>query len=247
MCLHCGSSYQVHRRTLKRGTKFCSRQCKIDSQKDNPEIPTFLEINCGICGKPFVAKWFAERGESGIRQRFCSMACRGRNQAIFMRDKPYALKSKPRVHCVCDQCGKDFTKYPSRAKEHKGTSADLCSKRCTGAYLASKMAHTKKRTDIEIIMANLLTDNGIPFKEQFLMFKKWTVDFFVQDWNLVIQCDGIYWHSLPKSAARDKGQNAYFKKCEVNLLRFTDQEIKKHPEACLSHILAYRPTELLLA
>lgn len=247
MCMNCGKTYQTHRRSLRRGTRFCSRPCKKESQRHDASIPMFLEIPCAICQQPFMAKWFAERGDSGERQKFCSRDCASKHHASIIKGKPWCLKSKPRVPCVCAQCGKSFTKYPSRAKEQKGTKADLCSKSCASAYISQIVAHSKKRTDIEIIMADLLRKNGIPFKEQALMFNKWTVDFLIEEWNLVVQCDGIYWHSLPKTAARDKGQNAYFKKVGVDLLRFNDQEIKNKPEACLSHIIAYRPTELLLA
>jgi very-short-patch-repair endonuclease len=44
---------------------------------------------------------------------------------------------------------------------------------------------------------------------------------------LVIQWDGIYWHTKPKRKRLDESQDAYLKKCGYRVLRITDLQIKE--------------------
>ena len=90
-------------------------------------------------------------------------------------------------------------------------------------------------------MASMLIAAGIAFAEQVPMYSRWIVDFVVADWKLIVLCDGLYWHSRPKVAAKDRGQTNYLRKCGWNVLRFTDKEIDGSPDTCLTRILAYGP------
>jgi very-short-patch-repair endonuclease len=86
-------------------------------------------------------------------------------------------------------------------------------------------------------MALCLSQHGIAFKEQELMFNKFVVDFLLTDVPIVIQCDGTYWHNLPNTVRRDKAQNGYLLKCGYSVLRFNDKQIVKHIDECLNLIL----------
>lgn len=94
------------------------------------------------------------------------------------------------------------------------------------------------RTSIEVKMADELTRRGIKYEEQRSLSDKFLLDFFLPEFNIIIECDGDYWHRLPKNMARDKSKNAYIKACGISLYRFWESEINTDVEACVDVVLA---------
>jgi very-short-patch-repair endonuclease len=88
--------------------------------------------------------------------------------------------------------------------------------------LAKQQTH---HTSIEKIVYNFLLSQGIIFEEQKIINSKFIVDVYIPEFNLVIECDGEYWHSLEAVKKRDKAKNAYLTKCGFNLLRLKEAEI----------------------
>lgn len=105
------------------------------------------------------------------------------------------------------------------------------------AYLTCAKNKTR-RTSIEIKMAEELERRGIEYIEQYNLGDKFVLDFLLPDFNIVIECDGDYWHRLPKAVARDKSKNAYIKACGYSLYRFWESEINNDIEACVDVVLA---------
>lgn len=96
----------------------------------------------------------------------------------------------------------------------------------------------KKRTSIEIKMAKELSNRGIKYIEQYNLGDKFLLDFLLPEYGIVIECDGDYWHNLPKSIKRDKAKNAYVKTCGYSLYRFWEHEINNDIEACVDIVMA---------
>lgn len=77
-CQSCGKVFTTKKSNLKRGGKFCSRECTIRGRRDyhGPNNPSWrnrqVERICENCGKVFIArKSLVEQG----RGRFCSQKC----------------------------------------------------------------------------------------------------------------------------------------------------------------------------
>ena len=85
-------------------------------------------------------------------------------------------------------------------------------------------------------MANALTGKGIAFSEQVPMFDKFLVDFKLNNYPIIIQRDGDYWHNRPHVRSRDKGQDRYLAKSGYMVLRFDDKQILNNIDGCLSLI-----------
>jgi len=94
-----------------------------------------------------------------------------------------------------------------------------------GSLGLKKQAAMKGPTSIEKKVYDELKKRGILFETQKLINGKFVVDAYIPSLNLVIECDGVYWHSLPVNIKRDKSKNAYLKKCGFNMLRLTGSEI----------------------
>lgn len=82
-----------------------------------------------------------------------------------------------------------------------------------------------KPTSIEVKLYNELKKRGLLFETQKLINGRFIVDAYIPSLNLVIEADGDYWHSLPKTVGKDKAENAYLTKCGYKLLRLPEHEI----------------------
>jgi very-short-patch-repair endonuclease len=102
----------------------------------------------------------------------------------------------------------------------------------------SALSMAGKRTSIEIKMADELAKRGIEYTEQYNLGDKFLLDFFLPEYKIVIECDGDYWHRIPKNVRRDKAKNAYIKACGYSLYRFWESEINEDVEACVDVVLA---------
>jgi very-short-patch-repair endonuclease len=86
----------------------------------------------------------------------------------------------------------------------------------------------KKISGIEIIMSELLDKLGIEYKKDQIIDRK-IPDFLIEDYKLIIECDGLYWHS---EAKKDKyyhkeKRETYLKNGYAPLFFYEDEIIKK--------------------
>jgi len=107
---------------------------------------------------------------------------------------------------ICPDCGKRLASYQS--------------KKCFPCWLKSN-----DPTSIEKKVYEELKSRGLLFENQKLIGNKFVVDAYIPSLNLVVECDGDYWHSLPNNKRRDKSKDAYLRKCGYNILRLTELEI----------------------
>ena len=79
------------------------------------------------------------------------------------------------------------------------------------ALIASNFLLSGKRSSIEIITTNILTSKSIGFKEQ-VAIGPYVFDFFLEDHNILIECQGEYWHSINKTKVKDFQKFEYIDK-----------------------------------
>ena len=88
-----------------------------------------------------------------------------------------------------------------------------------------KQSKHERPTNIERRLYQFLEQKKVYFEKQKLINKKFLVDAFIPNLNLIIEADGNYWHNLSSVKKRDRAKNAYLKKCGYNLLRLRESEI----------------------
>jgi 5-methyltetrahydrofolate--homocysteine methyltransferase len=64
----------------------------------------------------------------------------------------------------------------------------------------------------------------------------YTCDFYVVNHNLIIEADGVYWHSLPQSKIRDKQKDTYLTRKGFKILRLPGDKIHQDKEWCIQQI-----------
>lgn len=106
--------------------------------------------------------------------------------------------------------------------------------------LNDAMIQNKKPTKIEIKLNKFLNGEGIKFESNHPI-KNFRVDFYLKDYNLVIECDGDYWHGNPKfynpkelgviqlkNFDRDKRKEEMLKSNKIDIIRFWEYDIKNN-------------------
>jgi len=91
-----------------------------------------------------------------------------------------------------------------------------------------------KKTNIEKIIENILIKNNIKYKYDFKILR-YCVDFVINNSNLIIECDGEYWHNKRKK--QDKIRQSNIEKEGWKFIRFTGTQIIKNLIECEKIIL----------
>jgi very-short-patch-repair endonuclease len=130
------------------------------------------------------------------------------NKGMTVRTLIECVVCSSPIHCITSKLGRQ----------------KCCSRKCFYKYLLKtpKLHHTS----IEVKVYNTLKDMGVRFIEQHIINDKFRVDAYVPDKNLVIECDGDYWHSLENIQKRDKVKNAYLTKCGYKMIRLPEHDIR---------------------
>jgi len=105
-------------------------------------------------------------------------------------------------------------------------------------------------TKIEKKIAQELNKKSFSFVPQYLVDKKFVCDFALPTFNIIIECDGDYWHANPKiydhknldlrqkrNNQRDKFKDKYLTKKGWKVFRFFESEINKSPQKCVNKVM----------
>ncbi len=239
VCNGCGKTFQKWP-CMKRKTNYCSVNCYRDStRRDEKRL-------CKICKKEFLATQTQIKNGFGI---FCSRACQHKTYPKQIRkvcpkcDKVYFVppcwaskrnfcskkcqddSMRDYVSCVCRCCKKSFEIPRSDLNRGRGT---YCSRRCFVSFGGSSL--------LELKMEKALIMSKLEFERE-VKFKRFHVDFLIEKYKTAIECDGEYWHLLPKVMDRDKRKNTLLQSLGYRVLRFTGNELDKLDETTLSSIL----------
>lgn len=226
-CAFCGKIFTAHPGEIKMGKgKYCSRACSnMDNAKRRPVWNKGRRAGedrvCGICGKTYYASPARMKNES----KYCSRECFSESKRRVIGTN-HPLYRKQDVECF--NCGKAIKRIPAKLALYEHP---FCSRRCVGAYVKS---HQPERTSIEIAMRDELTAAGIAFTEQYA-HAYGVADFFIEP-NLIVECDGDYWHKIPKVAARDRSKDKTLGADGFNVIRFWEKDIHANPAGCVNAI-----------
>lgn len=138
-----------------------------------------------------------------------------------------------KVERACKWCNSTFRTKKAKVGYGEG---HYCSLSCKGSAVSYQLGQQKGPTSIERKMQAALIENNIDFIAQHPI-GPWCVDFYLPTLNLVIECDGDYWHSLDEVKIRDKRKNGYLKKAGFKVARITESTINANVNAALSQAI----------
>lgn len=93
----------------------------------------------------------------------------------------------------------------------------------------------KRDTSIEVAMQNELRARDISFTTHKPLCGIAQVDVFIEP-NIVVECDGDYWHNRPDTKAKDKKRDTILIAAGHTVLRYWEHEIKDNVEGCVDEI-----------
>lgn len=88
-----------------------------------------------------------------------------------------------------------------------------------------KLRKNNKISNIERIVEKLFVENKFNFISQQRLLNITKADFYFPDQNIVVYCDGDYWHNLPDYIIRDKRINQKLLENGYKVLRFWEKDI----------------------
>ena len=193
--------------------KYCSIKCRYSSDEFKAEI-----IKCPVCKIDF--RRVDKYGQGRI---YCSNKCHAKAKSLIST-----------MQFTCLNCKKQFSRIKWQVTQSKGRYCSLDCWRYSnelqeqGARGIVKQSHKKGGTNLEKIVYDYLILKGIVFEKQKIIGKKLVVDAYIPSLNLVIEADGRYWHSFPKSKARDIRKNTKLQELGYKVLRLPEEYIKNH-------------------
>ena len=88
------------------------------------------------------------------------------------------------------------------------------------------LAARKSPSSLELKLGQLLDSLQIEYEIQ-KCIGNFVVDIFIPSEDLIIECDGGYWHNLPGRKESDLKRDTYLINLGFKIIRFNDSEIKK--------------------
>lgn len=228
-CLYCKKEF-FNFPYLIRKTNYCSVDCyRVSTNKKKLKI-------CIVCKKEFKIKSYLVKQGFGF---YCSKKCW------------FSVFEKQRKIIRCNKCQKERSVYRSVYARHPKFCSKKCSddskvdnifRICRNCNSSFKLTHSalnrsrgsfctwncykkyKGESSLEIIVKQQLQNLNETF-EQEKRFGKFHADFYLPKRNLIIECDGEYWHMVPKIKERDQRKDKLLAKLGYNILRLSGQKI----------------------
>jgi len=203
---------------------------------------------CSVCNKSFIVKEYLVKKGFG---KFCSRACQHTlypkriikrclqcgKQIETQPSKQFLVKfcskkctddySRDYVARICQHCHKEFQTPRFRIKKGRGL---FCSWKCFKKY--------RGETSIEKKIRECLERFYIKFRQE-AKIGRYHADFLIENTKIIIECDGVYWHSLEYAQKRDARKNIFLKEKGYRVYRFPEEEINKSPLTCLQKIFDF--------
>lgn len=133
------------------------------------------------------------------------------------------------VTLVCTWCRSDYLCKPAVVPRSR-----FCSKSCHGSWV---VRNTHSPTSIETTVSQWLTDWRIKFEQQ-ARIGRYLCDFLIPASRQVIECDGTYWHGIPKVRARDERKDINLIQLGYSVTRLPEANIRDGTaKQTLAHLL----------
>lgn len=165
------------------------------------------------------------------------------------RVKQYGIScSKTKKGCIPGNKGKRYkikdTSKMKKTKNFLGHTHTDETKQKNREWHINNPTRKFRDTSIELKIENELKKLQINYQKQVALCNIANVDFYLPDHNIIIQCDGCYWHncpihfpkSNPKRINIDKKQNIDLCKAGFILYRFWEHDINASSKKCINQI-----------
>lgn len=242
-------------------------------------VQQLVKMNCYTCGKPVLrtlVHFYDERV-------YCNFECRDKYRSKYLSGENSPFYKRETIACTNCGKPMDIIPSNYNKTNEFGDSNHFCSKECYWEYRSKyyvgekhpqygiELTEERKNKSREVALNNikngkvpqtltnphkkirqLLIDNKIQFEDEYIC-KYHSIDIYVQEYNLMIEIMGDYWHGSPlkysyndlnkyqlKDIKQDKSKHTYIKKYYGNeILYLWETDINKNLDLCYSLIFLY--------
>lgn len=103
---------------------------------------------------------------------------------------------------------------------------------CKAAAKSHAKRSRKNRSGLEKIAARVLRKLGLRFQSQ-KVFGLFSVDFYLKQNKVALECDSEYWHNLPGARNRDKRKDQLLRSKGIQVARVRAASLKTNPETAI--------------
>ena len=240
-----------------------------------------IKVPCEYCGN---TAEYTPSAYTKTTHHYCSQECYYKDKSRISPHGKDSIYYN-RVETFCTNCGSkiEVTPFDYNKKNRFGDSHNFCSQECYWEYrgkyyvgdksnsnlidwtpeLINKMRENKAKsmsgenrlnTKPQLIVNSFLDELNIRYTREYCV-KYYSIDNYLDDYNLMIEVMGDYWHSNPirynhdkyelndyqlNGIHRDKLKYSYIKNhCNIEILYLWETDIMKHPDVCKALINAY--------
>lgn len=225
---------------LVRKTNYCSLGCYHTSTNRKHKM------TCIKCHESFKIKNYLVKQGYG---QYCSRKCQHKDypQKIKLKCKEcdVVIIKPPSVAALTVYCGKKcqdlaISDIVSRQCHHCKNMFDIptwetnkgkgkfCSRKCFILFNGESSLEEKVRKYLELRNINFVQEKK---------FGRYHADFFLEDRNLVIECDGKYWHLSEESQARDARKDKLLNNLGYQVARLSGTQINENLSLHISQYL----------
>ena len=212
ICLQCDKNFGVQK--CRENAKYCSNKCRIDAQNTNKNIQIKRETRCcPKCSTNFEVK-------PSVKTKFCSRQCWWNHRNAHPEIKFQTNQGDNRIEKECINCGDKYKihKYRKNANfcsvnchdnhrrntiicptceieftAQKWKNKKYCSIECSGKGVLKRKSRFSQ--DVYRFLEKHYKSEDEKFER--INDKKYFGDIWLKDYNIIVECNGDYWHCNP--------------------------------------------------
>ncbi|MEK4700333.1 hypothetical protein MKX47_12115 [Solibacillus sp. FSL R7-0668] len=225
--------------------ELCDKQVSL--RRGIPNL--FCTISCGGKGTPLVCEvCLTKFDEKNRNTKTCSKKCakilRSKNTSNWHNQMNEEDKIKHFENIISKTAiTRRKNNTPSWNSGKTGIYSEETIAKIRNATLKQLGLEAYRKTRIEVRLEKFLIEKNIPYKYSFIT-NKVQFDFYLMESNILIECDGDFWHANPKFypdetkwyhtqkriRAKDLVKNEIAKQLSMTLLRFWEDDIMNNFE-----------------
>jgi very-short-patch-repair endonuclease len=140
-------------------------------------------------------------------------------------------------HKVLDEWKEKYRKATKGMKRHISAHTEITKSKMreSAIFRLSSGKMPNKLTTPENIVKNELDNLNIKYIMQY-PYKYGIADFYIPQFNAIVECDGNYWHNYPLGTMKDLRNTIYLVSNGYNVYRFWESDIKENIKNCIDQL-----------
>ena len=223
VCALCGALYTCNPHHIGI-SRYCSRACR------DRAVTKRVTLHCSVCNSLYevipaqitTSRYCSPQCRHAAQEHQVEVHCAYCDKAFFVTEfqaqrREYCSNTcrgkaaRKQVERTCTTCGKTFQVKLSRAER-----SSFCSHACRRFY----GGETSIERDVRLALTRLQIDY---VQEHYI--QPYRIDFYLPQWQIALEVDGLYWHDPRRDSKRDR----YLAAIGVTTIRITDAELDEAP------------------